>query len=240
MDDRDLGPARQPSTLPPPRERDGPPRGRCSVTLGVEWDARRHESNECVRAYAILAHVPELQGLTARTALQRDRALVRSQGARGAWLNVRMKKGTEPLFAVNMATSLSRLPSGPCERASSCPRRTLEGVRTLSACSSTVRRCAGRRRARAPWRERLLELARARARLQSARHEDSGAAPTCHRWEREPRAARYINARATALVCDGLLSGQAEIVMRSPRAWKVRSGAMRACSGTSPTPVPVR
>lgn len=113
MDDRDLGPARQPSTLPPPRERDGPPRGRCSVTLGVEWDARRRESNECVRAPAILAHVPELPGLTARTALQRDRALVRSQGARGAWLNVRMKKGgTEPLFAVNMATSLLRLPSG--------------------------------------------------------------------------------------------------------------------------------
>ena len=107
MDDRDLGPARQPSTLPPPRERDGPPRGRCSVTLGVEWDARRRESNECVRAHAILAHVPELPGLTARTALQRDRALVRSQGARGAWLNVRIKRGTEPLFAVNMATSLS-------------------------------------------------------------------------------------------------------------------------------------
>jgi hypothetical protein len=119
VDDRDLGPARQPSTLPPPRERDGPPRSRCSVTLGVEWDARRRESNECVRAHAILAHVPELQGLTARTALQRDRALVRSQGARGSWLNVRMKKGTEPLFAVNMATSLStRLPC--TERASSC------------------------------------------------------------------------------------------------------------------------
>ena len=89
MDHGDLGPARQPSTLPPPRERDGPPRGRCSVTLGVERGVRRRESNECMRAHAILAHVPELPRLTARTALQRDCALVRSQGARGAWVNVR-------------------------------------------------------------------------------------------------------------------------------------------------------
>ena len=56
--------------------------------------------------------------------------------------------------------------------------------------------------------------------------------------EREHRAARH-NARATALVCDGLPAAKQEIVRRSrrstPRAWKVRSGAMRACSGTSST-----